>query len=349
VRYRFTGDDQEEEAALGANPAARALLDPFLPVLLARAIITAVDAGVFEALGARASRATELAETLSVDPEVLEMLLRILVSAEYLSCAEGEYDLTDLSRIALLPDSPTGLTSWVKFNRVHWEIISLMEHSLRTGQGADSSRFLKTKEDWAVQQMAMLETARPVAPWVAGQMPIRTGATRLLDIGGSHGLYGASICRLNPPMKSTVLDVPGAVENARELAQRIGIDDIVEYEEGDALKDDLGIESLDAVFLGNVVHHFTPEQNEDLLGRIETALRPDGTAAIWDIRYAEQGSKPDLFSDGFALFFRISSSTRCYRDSELVRWLNEAGFIDIETYLAPAPTHLLVLGRKRHK
>lgn len=246
MRYRFTGDNQEEEAALGANPAARALLDPFLPVLQARAIITAVDAGVFEALGTRTSGVIELAKTLSVDPEVLEMLLRILVSAEYLSCTEGEYDLTDLSRMTLLPDSPAGLASWVKFNKVHWDVISMMEHSLRTGRGVDSSRFLKTKEDWAVQQMAMLETARPVAPWVAGQVPIRTGATRLLDIGGSHGLYGALICRLNPPMKSAVLDVPGAVENARELAQRIGIDDIVEYEEGDALEDDLGIESIDA-------------------------------------------------------------------------------------------------------
>ncbi|MBU1943717.1 MAG: hypothetical protein KKE36_08620, partial [Actinobacteria bacterium] len=166
-------------------------MDPFLPVLLARAIITAVDAGVFEALGARTSSVIELAETLSVDPEVVEMLLRILVSADYLSCTEGEYDLTDLSRMALLPDSPVGLTSWVKFNRVHWDIISLMEYALRTGRGVDASRFLESKEDWAVQQLAMLETARPVAPWVAAQVPIRTGATRLLDIGGSHGLYGA--------------------------------------------------------------------------------------------------------------------------------------------------------------
>jgi predicted O-methyltransferase YrrM len=150
-------------------------------------------------------------------------------------------------------------------------------------------------------------------------------------------------------MKSTVLDVPAAVENAREIASRIGIDDLVTYKAGDALKDDLGIESLDAVFLGNVVHHFTPEQNEDLLVRIETALRPDGTAAIWDVRYPEQGSKPDLFSDGFALFFRISSSTRCYRESEQARWLDEAGFMDVETHPAPIPTHSLVVGRKRYE
>jgi hypothetical protein len=37
----------------------------------------------------------------------------------------------------------------------------------------------------------------------------------------------------------TVLDMPGAVENTRELASRIGIDDVVTCEAGDALKDDL--------------------------------------------------------------------------------------------------------------
>jgi len=42
--------------------------------------------------------------------------------------------------------------------------------------------------------------------------------------------------------------MPGAVENTRELASRIGIDDVVTYEAGDALKDDLGISSLDTVF-----------------------------------------------------------------------------------------------------
>jgi SAM-dependent methyltransferase len=148
-------------------------------------------------------------------------------------------------------------------------------------------------------------------------------------------------------MKSTVLDVPDAVPSARELARQEGIDDVVRHEVGDALKDDLGSRSVDTVFLGNVVHHFTVEQNEDLLARIGTALRPGGTVAIWDIQYPEHGSEPDLFSDGFALFFRIASSTRCYRKSELVQVLQAAGFVEVEIHLPPVPTHLLTVGRKR--
>jgi 2-polyprenyl-3-methyl-5-hydroxy-6-metoxy-1,4-benzoquinol methylase len=211
----------------------------------------------------------------------------------------------------------------------------------------DSSRFLKSKDDWATQQRAMLETARPIAPWVAEQVPVRDGAVQLLDIGGSHGLYGAMICRRHPPMKSTVLDVPDAVEHARELARQEGLDDVVTHKPGNALKDDLDSRSMDVVFLGNVVHHLTIEQNKSLLGRIKTALRPGGTVALWDIRFPENGSEPDLFSDGFALFFRIASSTRCYREGELVQWLEDAGFIEVEIHRPPVPTHLLVVGWKR--
>ena len=79
----------------------------------------------------------------------------------------------------------------------------------------------------------MLETARFDAPVLARHVPVREGATRLLDLGGSHGLMGATLCRKHPPMRSTVLDLAAAIEHARALAAREGIADVVEHRAGD--------------------------------------------------------------------------------------------------------------------
>ena len=53
---------------------------------------------------------------------------------------------------------------------------------------------------------------------LARHVPVRKGATRLLDLAGSHGLMGATLCRKHPPMRSTVIDLPAAIEHARRLA-----------------------------------------------------------------------------------------------------------------------------------
>ena len=65
-------------------------------------------------------------------------------------------------------------------------------------------------------------------------------------------------------MRSEVLDLPQAVEHARKLASAEGLDDVVTYRAGDALVDNLGTD-YDVVFLGNILHHFTPPQIGELL------------------------------------------------------------------------------------
>jgi SAM-dependent methyltransferase len=232
----------------------------------------------------------------------------------------------------------------VEHNYTHWKIINRLEDVLQTGEGIDSHTNLGGHKEWAVYQQAMLETARPVAPWVAARVLVPDGAVRLLDIGGSHGLYGAAICRAHPPLRSEVLELPLAVESARRLAQAEGIDDVVTHRAGDVRVTDLGQEVVDVVFLGNLVHHFSVVENQALFRRIASALRPGGTVAIWDFEMPVTGSPPDLVADGLALFFRIGSSTRCYTTDELVTWLAVAGFTDIRVQPAPPPAHLLLMG-----
>jgi len=346
MRYLLTGDNPLEEHALQIHPEARVLFDPFIPALTARAITTAAGLGVFDAVGTEPRATAELARILSLDPDTLEFLMRVLAGAGYVSIEDGKYSLTELSREFLLSDGPRSRSSWVRFNRIHWEIINSLEEVLQTGEGGDIYQFLKDEDDWTIMHQAMLETARPIAAVVAEMMPVSQSTDMLLDIGGSHGLYGAMIARRHPPMKSVVLELPESVESARALAKKEGIDDVVTHEIGNAAADDLGRDAYDVVFMGNIVHHFSGDENRNLLERISNALARGGTAAIWDFRCPEGNGVRDCIGDGFALLFRLSSSSRLHGEDEMTAWMRDVGFADVTVHPGPSPSHMLITGRK---
>ena len=212
---------------------------------------------------------------------------------------------------------------------IRWSLLDSFEEVMKTGKGADLYRkHLRTPEKWAIYQQAMLDIARTVAPGVAAAVPVKPDARKMIDIGGAHGLYGALICRRNPPMQSVVLDLPGAVESSRELARSEGIDDVVSFRPGSALEDDLG-QDYDAAFIGGVIHHFTTAQNQALLRRLRGVLTTNSTVTIFDVSPSEPDENPDLFRDAFSLLFYMNTGTQSYTPSDCITWMKSADLADI--------------------
>ncbi|MCP4581305.1 MAG: hypothetical protein GY839_06780 [candidate division Zixibacteria bacterium] len=345
MKYQLIPENALEEKALKFNIAARPLFDPFLPVIQARSLMAGVRLGIFEAFDQEGRTAECLAQKLSLDSECLRLLLEVLVCAGYISRDKDVYSLTERSKSTLLQSSPIRLTGWMEYNYIHWRVIDKLEDVIKSGKGIDPNFMLRSPAEWAVCQQAMLETARPAARDIAALVPVKEGALKMLDIGGSHGLYGAMICRLHPPLHSEVLELPEAVEHARKLAVQEGIDDVVKHRSGDALTDDLG-DGNDLVFLGNIIHHFQPDIIRQLLIRLKTSMTKGGTVAIWEFKYPDPGSSADIIGNGLSLFFRLTSNARCYRADDYIEWLKQAGFGDITIQPTPlAPSNILITGR----
>jgi SAM-dependent methyltransferase len=347
MKYQIVATNPNEEQALQSGNVPLPVLDTFLPVVQARAIMAAVHLGIVAAFGHDTRTAKELAHSLSLDSECLELLLRVLQCAGYVTSHRNQYRLTELAENTLLADSPSRLSTFVEWSYFQWGWIEHLEEVVRTGEGVDAHQTLGPSPNWAVYQRAMMEMAQTMAPAVASLVPIKADAQKLLDIGGSHGLYGAMISRQHPPMRSEVFDLPQAVEHARELAREIGIDDIVTHRAGNALEDDFG-RDFDAVFVADTIHHFTRDQNQDIFRRARNALTPGGTVAIWDFERPDPEAEPELTGDALALFFRLTSTAQCYTSADYVGWLESAGFVDLKAHPAPfAPGHILVTGRAR--
>lgn len=345
MRYGAIPSNLIERLALRAGAVPTPLLDCLGSLMKARSLMAAVDLGVFEGLREGPLAAAELAARCRLDPTSTDLLLRTLVWCEYLELKGGRFRLSRLARRTMLRGAPMELTGYVRWNFTQWRIVESLEQLVRSGRGLDFHQTMSDPAEWRAYQQAMHELARFSAPWLARKVPVPAGARRLLDLGGSHGSFGAALCRRHPPLRSLVLDLPPALAAARELCVAAGNGELVEHREGDITAIEYPSDQ-DVVLLANVLHHLSAEAAAQVVARAFAASRRSGTIAIWELEAPPPQRAPEL-GHGAALYFRLTSTAEAFAVEDYQGWLGTAGYRRLKV-LRPtfAPGAILVVGRK---
>jgi len=325
VRYGGYPVRPLEWLAFALRVAPIPILDVVLGPLQARTLLVLRQAGVLERLAGAPDTTEELARSCGLDADGLRLALRVLRAMSYVRLGAGElWSLSPRGEQFFGARAAHDMNGFVGYAAMQWRMIEHLDEVLRTGRGIQFHEH-QSADEWRAYQRAMLDDARSFAPFVAQRLPVPAGARLCLDLAGAHGLVGAELCRRHAGLRSTVVERSEALPEAMALANAGGWDDVVSFREGDLLHGELG-EGADVVLLCNILHHFAPETNVDILRRARAALRPGGTIGIFDIEPPRADARADAAGDGFALFFRIISTSGCYPGSEYVRWLDQAGF-----------------------
>ena len=344
MRYGTIPRGLKERLAAFFGVVPYPMLDVLVAPLQARALIAASRASVFKALGDLKASTPDLARRLALDESCLDLVLRLLASMGYVKRRGSDWSLTRLGLKHFGPSAPNPLEDFAAFGAPQWEWISRLDEVLKTGRGVEIHRTLQGP-DWNLYQRAMAEGARDFAAFVAKELKVREGARVCLDVAGSHGLVGAAVCRVHQGLRSVVLEREEAIPEASKLAAELGIADVVSFRACDLLRDEYG-EGADVVILANILHHFSPSVNREILGRAKRALRPEGSIGIFDIEAPRPGAPPEAAGDAAALFFRITSNSACFSGDDYVAWLEETGFSRprvVRSLLLPS--RLLVVAR----
>jgi len=323
MRLAAIPENLMERVALFANLAPVPILDTQIAFTGGRAIMAAAELGVFEALSAEKT-AAEVAATCHTDPKATRQLLDCLVGIGYARFRDGRYVIAEAQRKWLLRASPSSMVNKLAFQMMEWDLVAGLEEFVRTGKPLDFHASM-SPEQWRIYQDAMRDVGANPAVELAKRLPVPQGATRLLDIGGSHGLYSIELCRRHTGLSSTILELEGAVDRASEIARREGLGDRVGYRVGNALTDDLGEATFDVVIINNLVHHFTPEQNGALAKRIARALKPGGVYAVGDFLRAASPGAGGGVPAVMDLYFALTSSSGTWSRDEIVGWQTAAG------------------------
>ena len=322
-----------EWVALRANLAPTPLIDTQVAFNAARAIMAAAELGIYETIGRNSKTADEIASACKTHPLATKQLLNCLVGIGYLQWDNEKYSLKSKYHKWLLKESESNLIGKLRFQLIEWEWMGKLEDYIRTGKPLDLHG-TASESEWRLYQEGMRDLSINAAKELASKIPVPTGATNMLDIGGSHGLFSIELCKKHPGLSSTILELPGAIEAATAIAKRYDITNRVNHVAGNALTDDLGAGKYDLVMINNVVHHFTHEQNDLLAKKVARALKPNGIYAIGEFIRAEKPGEGGVVGATTGLYFSLTSSSGTWSVSEIESWQKSAG-LEIEKPVAP--------------
>lgn len=348
MKFSPVAQNPLEWIALKAGLVPTPLAYSHFGFMISKFLLEAVDKGIFEAIGHSKVSRTHISETCKLDEKALKSLLGVLASMELINHKNEQFFLTRKSKKWILKDSSDSLYWLMIFdNRVCIKWMDYVGTFLETGKGLQYHKTFND-EEWFYYQKAMSATASLTSKEAVRKIPVPAGATKMLDIGGAHGLYSVALCKKNVGLSSVILDLPPAVEKAKLIAEKFKMGDTIQHLAGDVLTDDLGNEKYDLIIMASVAHHFTTEENILVAKKAFAALKPGGVFTIMEVLRSEAIQyKGDMLSALGDFFFALSSTSGIWSLPEIKSWQNEAGFTSYKkaTFLT-IPGYVAISGRK---
>ena len=347
MRVGIIGETLFERIVARTNLLPSPLLETQIAFTMARSIMAGVKLGIFDAIDAGATTPAEVAATCKTNPDATTKLMNLLVGCRYLRHRGGRYTLAPKSRRWLLRDSPHSIADKLLFQYDEWDTVAKFEQYVADGEPLDLHNTLTSAAAWDRYQRGMRAMAAISADEVGMRLPVPPGATAMLDIGGSHGLYSVSVCRRHAGLRSTILDLPSAVEHAAPILARENMGDRVQHRPGNALTDDLGEGTWDVIFLSQLVHHFTDEQNRALMRSIARALKTGGVCVVLELVLPPAPEKAGGMAAVMDLYFAATSRSGIWPLATMQGWHRDAGLkVEAPVQLRTLPGGALVVGRK---
>jgi Dimerisation domain len=116
MNFGIIPETVRERLALRLGLVPLPIVDMLFGSMKARMIMVGVSLGVFEALRNEPRNAVDLADSLRVDSNALECLVRALTHVGYLVQRDDVYALSRLARRTLLRGAPMDITGYVPWH-----------------------------------------------------------------------------------------------------------------------------------------------------------------------------------------------------------------------------------------
>ncbi|HEX5259754.1 MAG TPA: class I SAM-dependent methyltransferase [Sphingomicrobium sp.] len=315
-----------EWVGLKLELAPRALVDTHIAMLLARTVMAGAELRLFDALARAPLTAEEAAAVCGAAPAGIALLLDALCACGYLHFANGHFALTRRARRWLLSGSSSAVNDKLLLQVIEWRWLEGLESFVRTGQPLEFHDSMSAGER-ELYHRGMRALAGIAGHEVARRVPLRRGARRMLDLGGSHGHFAAEICRRHPPLSAEVMDLPEAIEVAAPLLAAEDLGERLVHRVGDAATADLGVEQYDLVLMSNLAHHLGAEQNRNLAARVARALKPGGAFVIQEAARSQRSGEAGQMAALLGLYFAMQSrpGARTWTIREMAEWQRSAG------------------------
>jgi SAM-dependent methyltransferase len=332
------------------------LFDTPLAPGIAKVLVTACELGIFDALCQHPLSLEALAERLKCNPQGLQLLLQLLVSAGYLRKRHGQYRNSRMAQRWLTSSSPVSIAPYVIHSP---DIVAIWDHLpevirenkqvMRMPYEEDASN-PETREALARHYAGLASLAMALGGEIVRRVRLPGQVKQLLDVGGSHAAYSVLFCRKYPQLQATIMDIQPGIEAGKRTALQTGMSDRISFLCANIVQDDFSSDlaaTYDVALYFHIAHLLTPEINAEVLQKVARTLKPGGMLIFVDqVTDQTHGSRLASLMVQFMALAMTSVGGTCYPFSTVKGWLEQAGMGNVRRHRLFTPGATLITARK---
>lgn len=338
--YRFS---LLEKILLNLNVIPHPMTDAVMSMGLSSALCVAVKLKITDALSDAPQSASQIAKTLSLETRGVETVLDCLEALGYLNSSKGGYSFNKRGRKFLSKASPDNFLDFILFGDWLHRTFGSLEDTIR-GKGKPAMDLeTMSEETWKLFSRAMINLAKTNVAEVTAKIKLAPNAARLIDLGGSHGLYSIHLCKKYPGLAATIADFEAVRKYSDETIAGHDMQKRVAFKPVDFLKGDIGA-GYDAALAFNIIHGHDDALNESFFKKVHGSLNPEGVFVILDqIKGVGGGSQLSKATTSFmAINLLHQAHGNTYTFDQVQVWGRKAGFKRFELNKLHAPGFALI-------
>lgn len=321
------------------SPNPEAVMRIAAGFMAAKHLFAASELGLFEALADSPATLEALAARTGLTTRAARISADAMVALELLVRSGDEYSNSPTAAQFLTGRTASDLRPFLKF----WDKLSYPAWTaLATALAGGEHREIFELDD-ELQKVA----SAGIEAVLAGPAHALTHAVELrtrrslLDIGGGTGSWSIAAAQVHPELHCTVLDLPVVVGVAEERIASAGLNARVHAVACDVQTDPLP-EGHDTFLIANLVHYWSPQENQAFLRRVRS-VAPEGArlllADFWTDSTHTQPVHAALMAGEFAVHMDHGD---VYSVEELSGWLAETGWRFLSHVPLAGPQSLIV-------
>ncbi len=294
----------------------------------AKIFLTSVKLDPYSVLSEGPQNATQVARRAGADLDGMTRLLDALVTLELLKKEGDLYTNTPQVSEFLVKTSPFYMGELMLLQDAEWNHWGQLETIIRTGKSLVRGNLFMNRPDVAGHALKVLDRmARRSAPDLAKKIDLSSYRT-FLDVGGGAGAYSIHFCRQNPALRATLFDLPETLSTTRKVLESEAMQDRIHVVAGNFNSDPLP-DMYDVIFLSDILHYQTHDQNAALIQKLYQATRPGGRIIVKDMFLGEDPTHPG-WNAIFSLHLMVyTEAGRCFHLAEARSWIEKSGYMQI--------------------
>ncbi len=347
-----SGKSTDRAADAGDEPSPDPVFDVGLGFLGAKALATAVEFGVFDALADDPLPRAELADRTGVHERGAADFFDAFVALDLLEREDGVYRNAPAASRYLDSDGDAYVGDFLGFaGRNIYGSWAALDDALRTGEpqtgrpdpdpdrGAAYGTLYEDDERLAGFLDAMSGFSAVSADAVARRFPWSDYDT-VCDLGTSKGKFLVEVAGRHDHLSAVGVDLPPVESHFVEHVAADGLDDRVAFRAADFFADPLP--DADVFVLGHVLHNWEPGKKRRLLSRAYDALPEDGALVVYGT-IVDDDRRENVLALLMSLNMLVTmDSGGGYTFAECEAWLAEVGFAGTRRVELPGPDSMVV-------